>query len=418
VGDCWAFTCQAGACDRVQAGDCTACGDGSFCGGGVCGGIAPERLWDFDDETVPAEFTFAGNAPWRIDDTQSVSEPFSFRAGAIGNSQSSTFELAVELVEEGAVSFDWRASSEACCDTLAFAVNATERFRSGGGDTWTTANYTLPAGSHTLRWTYAKDVSVTSGADTAWIDNLRVTGLARTCGDDCGPAFDVGGTCLSCAPVADGTDCTDPEDPCWVGSCEAGVGAQTPVADCTPCEGADGASVCAGGVCGGVRPVQELGPRTSFVDSGFTTGGSLPWNLLATGGPAGPEFAQSGPIGNFGTSWLETEVSLSGPGTVSFWVEVGSEANFDLGEFYVGGILIRSWSGSVPWTRFTQALPAGEHTLRWQYIKDSGLSVSPDRMRIAGVEVELDEACPAGAACELPYFTGDGCAYCPDPVCE
>jgi hypothetical protein len=33
-------------------------------------------------------------------------------------------------------------------------------------------NYSVPAGSHTLRWEYSKDGSVSTGADAGWVDEL------------------------------------------------------------------------------------------------------------------------------------------------------------------------------------------------------------------------------------------------------
>ena len=39
---------------------------------------------------------------------------------------------------------------------------------------WTRAAFLVPAGSHTLRFTYAKDYSVSRGSDCAWIDNVTL----------------------------------------------------------------------------------------------------------------------------------------------------------------------------------------------------------------------------------------------------
>jgi hypothetical protein len=33
------------------------------------------------------------------------------------------------------------------------------------------------AGSHTFRWTYSKDGSVSSGSDTAWVDEVLIQNL-------------------------------------------------------------------------------------------------------------------------------------------------------------------------------------------------------------------------------------------------
>ena len=37
-------------------------------------------------------------------------------------------------------------------------------------------SYDVPAGQHTLRWEYDKDISVSSGSDTVWVDNITTVG--------------------------------------------------------------------------------------------------------------------------------------------------------------------------------------------------------------------------------------------------
>ena len=43
---------------------------------------------------------------------------------------------------------------------------------SSGDISWRQATYSLTSGTHELRWEYRKDVSVSSGEDCAWIDNV------------------------------------------------------------------------------------------------------------------------------------------------------------------------------------------------------------------------------------------------------
>jgi hypothetical protein len=45
---------------------------------------------------------------------------------------------------------------------------------SGTSAVWTYYSTTLPAGSHELRWEYAKDGSSVNGDDTAWVDDLEM----------------------------------------------------------------------------------------------------------------------------------------------------------------------------------------------------------------------------------------------------
>ena len=76
------------------------------------------------------------------------------------------------------VSFTYRVSSESCCDDLFFYIDAAERGSWAGTMGPTTVSFPLTAGAHTLRWRYAKDGSVNTGLDAAFIDDVTVTGCA------------------------------------------------------------------------------------------------------------------------------------------------------------------------------------------------------------------------------------------------
>ena len=108
----------------------------------------------------------------------------------------------------------------------------------------------------------------------------------------------------------------------------------------------------------------------------FTTDGAE-WFAQTTVTHDGIEAAQSGPIGNNGQTWLEIEVT--GPAEVSFWWKVSSEDGFDFLQFFVDGIEIPGGiSGEVDWQKRSAIVPAGLHTLRWAYTKDSSSSVGAD----------------------------------------
>jgi uncharacterized repeat protein (TIGR01451 family) len=70
------------------------------------------------------------------------------------------------------VSFWWKVSSELSFDGIIFYTNGVSATsRSGEGD-WQQKTFNLPAGLNTLRWTYAKNSSGTSGSDAAWVDEI------------------------------------------------------------------------------------------------------------------------------------------------------------------------------------------------------------------------------------------------------
>jgi len=76
--------------------------------------------------------------------------------------------------------FNWKVSSESCCDYLTFSVLDQNNQQAGitrqiSGETgWETVILTIPAGGHWLTWEYTKDSSVARGDDTGWVDNIRI----------------------------------------------------------------------------------------------------------------------------------------------------------------------------------------------------------------------------------------------------
>lgn len=97
------------------------------------------------------------------------------QSGAITHGQQSTLQTTV--TGPGTVSFWWKVSSEAGYDFLRFYWNnLTTPYAGISGDTdWQPITLTLPAGTHTLRWAYAKDANVNSGHDAGWVDEVIFT---------------------------------------------------------------------------------------------------------------------------------------------------------------------------------------------------------------------------------------------------
>ena len=89
----------------------------------------------------------------------------------IGNNASSYLQTTVS--GPGEISFDWRTDSETGYDKLSFSIDGVLQTDISGSSDWRSASYSISSGNHTLRWTYAKDNFVASGADRAWLDNIR-----------------------------------------------------------------------------------------------------------------------------------------------------------------------------------------------------------------------------------------------------
>jgi hypothetical protein len=72
------------------------------------------------------------------------------------------------------------------------------------------------------------------------------------------------------------------------------------------------------------------------------------------------------------------ETPVTGPGTVSFWWTVSSEAGGDFFRFEIDETIQNQISGhsggnNLPWAQQTYNVPAGQHMLRWRYIKNEAV---------------------------------------------
>jgi uncharacterized repeat protein (TIGR03803 family) len=89
--------------------------------------------------------------------------------------------------------------------------------------------------------------------------------------------------------------------------------------------------------------------------------------------------AQSGAIGDSRQTSLRTLVT--GPGTLTFWWKVSSQANGDFLGFSTSGANPTNSariSGEVDWTQLSYYLAAGAQTLQWTYSKDASGSAGLD----------------------------------------
>ena len=94
------------------------------------------------------------------------------KSSAIMDSESTSMSITVEVGQASNMSFYYKVSSENNYDKLHFYIDGTEKNNWSGDVAWSYILYPLTAGTHTLKWEYTKDVSLSSGSDCAWIDNV------------------------------------------------------------------------------------------------------------------------------------------------------------------------------------------------------------------------------------------------------
>jgi len=125
----------------------------------------------FERTELGPDYQTGGNLPWLITMSAAHSGTRSARAGAISHNQQSWM---TRTVSGGTVSFWYRVSSEANYDFFNFYVDGNRQLHVSGERNWTLYTTALSPGTHTLKWEYVKDGSLSYGSDTAWLDDLSI----------------------------------------------------------------------------------------------------------------------------------------------------------------------------------------------------------------------------------------------------
>ncbi|MBO8166587.1 MAG: leucine-rich repeat domain-containing protein, partial [Kosmotoga sp.] len=79
---------------------------------------------------------------------------------------------------------------------------------------------------------------------------------------------------------------------------------------------------------------------------------------------------QFGNIGDNQSSYLEVEVILAHDAVISFYRKVSSQS-YDYLQFYIDDVFAGEWLGDIDWHQVIREIPAGTHTLKWIYTKNS-----------------------------------------------
>jgi len=149
------------------------CGDGidHDCDGDDC------VIWveDFENGLGP-RWTTWGDAAWFTQGNVFTEGANAAECGNIGNLQDSYLGTQVDFPIGGNVSFYHSGDTENFFDFLEFRIDGILMFTRAGTWNWTYADYAVVPGLHTLEWRYRKDVSISNGADTVWIDDVQMPG--------------------------------------------------------------------------------------------------------------------------------------------------------------------------------------------------------------------------------------------------
>jgi formylglycine-generating enzyme required for sulfatase activity len=122
-------------------------------------------------DTLGLVWTFGGSAAWFPQAATTHDGLDAAQSGLITHSQESWIQTS--LTGPGTLSYWWKVSSESNYDHLEFYLDGVlQSGRISGSVAWQQQTFTIAAGTHTAKWRYMKDVSINSGQDEGWVDQV------------------------------------------------------------------------------------------------------------------------------------------------------------------------------------------------------------------------------------------------------
>ena len=159
--------------------------------------------------------------------------------------------------------------------------------------------------------------------------------------------------------------------------------------------------------------LKNIGVLTEDWESGsmtkmaWETGGSKPWSINNFKVYEGTYSLRSGYIKSLDTSSLSIDLNMIADDSISFYRKISSELGYDFLNFYIDNLLIGQWSGEKDWTRISFPVPAGMHTVRWEYVKDEGFNVGYDAAWIDFVEFPIQQRTTVNAGPDVRICGGN-----------
>ena len=125
-----------------------------------------------------------------------------------------------------------------------------------------------------------------------------------------------------------------------------------------------------------------------------------PWVVTTTDPYSGHYCLQSGTIGLNASSSLSLPFNVENPTDEIRFFRKTDCHNSDYLKFYIDGIEIQQWNGSLNWREMVFPVTQGEHVFTWTYMKDGSGTGGSDHVYIDEILLpvrHIDFACNAGA---------------------
>ncbi len=126
------------------------------------------------------EWETGGNANWTISTENPYEGTYCVKSGSIDDQQTTFLSITFDVLADGEVGFYKKVSSEGSYDFLRFYIDNSEMGQWSGEVDWSEVSYPVTSGTHTFKWEYEKDWSVSNGSDCAWLDFIFLPSGALT----------------------------------------------------------------------------------------------------------------------------------------------------------------------------------------------------------------------------------------------
>jgi hypothetical protein len=414
------------------------------------GGESPPPGKDINEavDNDSLNFMNTGYANWSKATDIYFYDKDSAQSGAITHNQSCSLETYIQLSSAKEFKFYWKVSSEPNYDFLKFYIDGLLQYQISGNIDWQQKSCTIPAGSHSLKWTYAKDTSISRGSDGGWLDKMELADIVPG-GNPLAKALDLeqlifntsgdgdwysqtatthyGGDAVASAAIANNQSTSLVTSVSgyqsikfyWKVSSEPGydnlnfyiddvlrdrisgeldwrqqVYAVTPGTHTLKWTYAKDYSVGSGSDCGwvdklelGLAPEDPIAEAIDAPERIFSLSGQVQW-AVTTGQHFYDGDAVTVPAELFHNEEAAMETTIAGYTAIKFHWKVSSEEGYDYLEFYIDGALNDHISGEIDWEEKSYHVSSGSHTLKWVYRKDFSVSSGSDTAWVDQLELE------------------------------
>ncbi len=142
------------------------------------------------------------------------------------------------------------------------------------------------------------------------------------------------------------------------------------------------------------QPVGNVSLNENFESGSFASlnwqfAGSPIWRVIPNGGHSQQRCAKSGAIAHNGSTSIYTNMYVFADDSITFWKKTSTQSNGDYLKFYIDGIKIGEWSGSISWSKEQFFVHQGNHVFKWEYKKNGSGSTTDDCVWLDDIQFPL-----------------------------